>query len=238
MSDEKDTAASPESEETTATNDEIIGTPEPEFHIYVRHIGRSAVNRAQRKARAGHRRQGATLDNGLRIRKKGRMRLTKIALKEFVDNHERLFFYIDNGIIEAIDSATMKAIPRDELLNMLHGLTDNVKVGDEILPPALITGMVAHPPTRPQDVTRTDLDAAAMTAAADQAEAQKTGEANPPPSEQPEDPGQDHDQDEGLTEADLKKMSRKELDQVAKDNDVNPDDYSNKNELIEALLEE
>jgi len=232
MSDEKDTAASPESDETTATTEtnEIIGTPEPEFHIYVRHIGRSAANRAQRKARAGHRRQGATLDNGLRIRKKGRMRLTKIALKEFVDNHERLFFYIDNGIIEAIDPATMRAIPRDELLNLLHGLTDQVKVGDEILPPALITGMVQHPPTRPQDVTRPDMDAAAMMAAADQAEANKSGDANPPPSEEAE--------EEGLTEADLKKMNRKELDKLARENDVNPDEYSNKNELIEALLEE
>jgi len=229
-------AESPEAKAEEATTPEVLDTePKQEApYFYVRHVGRSAANRASRRARAGHRRQGAVLDNGVRIRKKGRMRLTKVAFKEFVENHERLFYYLDNGIIEAIDPATMQAIPRDELLNLIHGMAGDfgreVTVTDEILPPALLTGMVQHPPTRPQDVTRPDMGEGAALAAVDQHEAEMKGEANPPPVEE--------EVEEELTESDLKKMSRKELDKLAKEHDLDPSEYSNKDELIEALLEE
>jgi hypothetical protein len=81
----------------------------------------------------------------------------------------------------------------------------------------------------PKDVTRPDMDGAAMRAAADQAEAQKTGEANPPPSD---------DEDENYTKAELEKLSRVELDDIAKDNKIDPAEYSSKPKLITALLGE
>lgn len=235
-------AESPEAKAEEATTPEVLDT-EPKAEapfFYVRHVGRNTANRANRRARAGHRRQGAVLDNGVRIRKKGRMRLTKVAFKEFVENHERLFYYLDNGIVEAIDPATMQVIPRDELLNLMHGLAADfdrkVTVGDEILPPSLLTGMVQHPPTRPQDTTRPDMGEGAVLAAVDQHEAEMKGEANPPEVEEAEE--QEQSELETLTEADLKKMNRKELDKIAKDHDIDPKEYSTKDELIAALLEE
>ena len=227
-------AESPESKADEAAID-TPETAEPKAempYIYVRHVGRSAVNRASRHARSGHRRQGAILDNGVRIRKKGRYRLTKVALKEFVANHERLFFYIDNGIIEVIDPASLTAIPRDELLDLIQNIAGGygckVTVTDEILPPSLITGMTQHPATRPQDAVQSEVDET-------EAEEEESTEVDETEAEDGEDA--EDEVEEELTEADLKKMNRKELDKLAEENDVNPKDFSTKDELIEALLE-
>jgi len=209
--------------------------------VYVRHVGRSAANRTERRIRGGNRRQGAVLDNGMRIRKKGRYRLTKIALKGFVDSHERLFYYLDKAILEVIDPATMKALTREDLLVLLQEAAKDfgkkVTVGKELLPPAYTTQAPQSPPSRPEDVTRPDMGQGAVMAAVDQHEAEMTGEANPPVEEE-EEPVEEVGSDEGLTEVDLKKMSRKQLDDLAKENDINPEDYSNKSDLIDALLGE
>jgi len=213
----------------------------PKDWVYIRHVGRKTVNHAVRAARAGNRRQGVVLDNGLRIRKQGHRRLTKLNLKEFVAYHERLLFYFDNYIIEILDPATMKAISRQDLVSGLKRMAKKygkkIVVGPEKAPYSLVSGMKAGaqpPPDRTEDATRPDIDAAAMTAAVDQANAKKAGEANPPPSEMlEEDPVE-----EDLTEADLKKMSRAELDDVATENGLNPVDYSSKDKLIAALLGE
>ncbi len=246
-------AESPEVQAEEATPEILDTEPKAEApYFYLRHVGRRAENRAVRRARAGHRRQGAVLDNGVRIRRKGRYRLTKVRYKEFVKNHERLFFYIDNGIVEAIDPSTMKAIPRDELLNLIHGIAGDfgqkITVGDVALPPRLMAPGEQPPPSRPEDVTRPDMGESAIMAAVDQHDAEMMGEANPPPAEEPpveeeveteeETEELDGGEEYELTEADLKKMSRKELDKLAKENDLDPKQYSNKDELIEALLGE
>lgn len=162
----------------------------PRLWVYVRHVGRSAANRASRRARAGHRRQGVLLDNGLRIRKRGRQRLTKLNLKEFVQNHERLFHYLDNCMIEVIDPKTLKVISREDLLGGLRGLAGEfgkkIKVGDPKVPYALVSGLkekTSPPLTRPDDATLDDIDTSAVTASVDQANAMRDGEGNPPPSE-------------------------------------------------------
>ena len=136
-----------------------------------------------------------------------------------MDNHERLFKYIDNGILEALDPKTLRPMARAELLELLVGLTDKIHVADEVLPPALITGASkAEDKPRAEKIT-------------DPVETPSTPvEEEPVVEEEPE--------EEELDEAELKKMNRKELDALAKEYDLNPEEYATKGELIDALLEE
>ncbi len=96
--------------------------------------------------------------------------------------------------------------------------------------------------TRHDDTTLMDVDTSAVVAAVDQAEASKSGEANETPSERGdgeanEEASTEANEEEGLTEADLKKMNREQLDEVAKGNDLDPGEYSTKGDLIKALLD-
>ena len=68
----------------------------------------------------------------------------------------------------------------------------------------------------------------------DQANAKRDGEANPPPSETGN--GEATEDGEVLTEADLKKMNRPELDEIAVKLELDPSKYSNKDSLLEAIL--
>jgi len=224
MSDEKDTAESPEAKPETR----------PIHYVLVRHMARSPRTRTLRAARAGHRRQGVLLDDGTRIRKRGKRRLTEVDLRTMVDNHQKLLEYVRVGTIEVLDPVTEQAIPYEGVVEIIENLAKTMKlekfelletgVQDEVIPGSDVPENTAPMP----DTTRPDIDASAMMAAADQAEAKKRGEANLPPSEE---------EAEELTEADLKKMNRKELDALATDNGLDPGDYSKKDELIEALLE-
>ena len=174
MSDEKDTAASPESEETTASpalNDEEQAkltelqakqaehdaeaaekaaaeakaakaeelervANRPLYHVLVRHMARSPRTRTMRAARSGHRRQGVILDDGKRIRKKGRRRYTEVDLREMVRNNQRLLEYVRIGAIEVCDPKNEQAIPYEGLVELLGSVamwvaTREMDVADE-----------------------------------------------------------------------------------------------------------
>jgi len=226
MSDEKDTAESPEPETAEAA---------PIHHILVRHMARSARTRTLRAGRAGHRRQGVLLDDGTRIRKRGRRRYTSVDLSTMVYNHQKLLEYVRVGTLEVCDPVTEQRIPYEGLVELIEGLANNMQLdkfelNEEGVEEGPVLGSEVEDNTSPRgDETKTDIDTSAMMAAHDQAEAKKRGEANSPPSENGE--------EEGLTEADLKKMNRKELDELAEQCELNPSDYAKKDELIEALLD-
>jgi hypothetical protein len=90
----------------------------PLYHVLVRHMGRSARTRTMRAARAGHRRQGVLLDDGTRVRKRGR-RFTEVDLRELANNHQRLLEYVRTGAVEVCDPKTEHAIPYDGLVKMI-----------------------------------------------------------------------------------------------------------------------
>jgi hypothetical protein len=167
MSDEKDTAASPDAEE--AKGDETVDNLTEEeraqlaelkakeaeelaaeraeaeqkrrdeieertaknadrrlFHVLVRHMARSPRTRTLRASRAGHRRQGVILDEGTRIRKRGRGRFTPVDLTKFVQNHTRLLEYIRTGAIEVCDPRSERPIPYEGVIEMLSSVSAQV----------------------------------------------------------------------------------------------------------------
>lgn len=87
-------------------------------YVLVRHLARSPRARTMRAARAGHRRQGVLLDDGTRIRKKGRQRLTEVSLDVFVRNHARILEFVQVGTLELVDPADFQPIPYAELLEI------------------------------------------------------------------------------------------------------------------------
>ena len=193
--------------------------------VLVRHISKRVQSRSGRRvARGGGRRQGVVLDNGLRIRKKGRLRLNVVHLSEFARSSDRLMAAMDLSIIEVLDPNTMKVLSKEELFGRL-----NIAVKESVNP-------------RPADATREDIDVSAVTAAVDQANAKRDGEANPPPSER--DTGLLDDEGEEMSEEgdelsmdDLEKMSRKDLDKLAVDYGVeDPKKLANKGEVIDAIV--
>jgi len=99
----------------------------PLFHVLVRHNQRSARTRSQRAARSGHRRQGALMDDGTRIRRKGKGRYTEMDLRELVNNHERLLEYVRVGTLEVCDPKTESVIPYDDLVKMIVHVAEWLK---------------------------------------------------------------------------------------------------------------
>jgi len=98
----------------------------PLHHVLVRHMGRSPRTRTMRAARSGHRRQGVLLDDGSRIRRKGKKRLTELDLRAFVDNHRRLMEYVRVGTIEILDAWTEFPVSYNDLKSRLIELGDQV----------------------------------------------------------------------------------------------------------------
>lgn len=97
------------------------GGGRPLDYVLVRHMARSPRTRTLRAARSGHRRQGVLLDDGTRIRKKGRKRFTEVALDTLADNNQRLLEYVQIGAIEVCDPKTERPISFDDLLKMIPG---------------------------------------------------------------------------------------------------------------------
>lgn len=91
-------------------------------YVLVRHMARNPRTRTMRAARSGHRRQGVLLDDGTRIRKKGRKRFTQVALTTMVDNHQRLLEYLRVGTLEACDPVTERPMDYQEVLDLIKSL--------------------------------------------------------------------------------------------------------------------
>jgi len=113
---EEEAAAAAEAD--AKRRDEIANRPM--LHVLVRHMARSPRTRTMRAARAGHRRQGVILDNGLRLRRKGRGRFTELDLRDFAENHERLLEYVRVGSLEVCDPRSERIIPYDSLCELLE----------------------------------------------------------------------------------------------------------------------
>lgn len=93
-------------------------SPKPNY-VLVRHMARSPLTRTTRAARSGHRRQGVLLDDGTRIRRKGKRRLTQIDLREFIGNHARLLEYVRVGTLEVLDPVSERGLSYDDLIERL-----------------------------------------------------------------------------------------------------------------------
>jgi hypothetical protein len=224
------------------------------LYVYVRHTGRTTATRAQRKARAGNRRQGVVLDNGLRIRKKGRQRVTKLGLRDLVANHRRLFHYLDNHILEVLDP-DMKPISRDRLAEILEslakGMGRKVSVPKVLVPYSRASGLkagkrpvedVQEEPESEEETGSTEgpegeeETTAVTTEAGDSSEEETEGTEGEDTSGEAE--GTEDSEEDELTEDDLKKMSRAELDEIASASGLTSSDYSSNAKLITALLEQ
>lgn len=105
--------------EKKAAEDERIAN-RPLTYILVRHMGRSPRTRTLRAGRAGHRRQGVVLDDGTRIRKKGKKRMTQVDLAAVVDNHAHLLELILVGTIEVCDPYTGNAMQYDDVVGVIE----------------------------------------------------------------------------------------------------------------------
>ena len=116
-------AASP----TTGGKQAAETTPRALDYILVRHMARNPRTRTLRAARSGHRRQGVLLDDGTRIRKKGRKRFTEVALTTMVDNHQRLLEYLRVGTLEACDPRTERPLEYEEVLSLIKNLGSDQK---------------------------------------------------------------------------------------------------------------
>lgn len=91
-------------------------------YVLVRHMARSPRTRTMRAARSGHRRQGVLLDDGTRIRKKGRKRFTQVELTTMVNNHQRLLEYLRVGTLEACDPVTERPMSYQEVADLIRSL--------------------------------------------------------------------------------------------------------------------
>jgi hypothetical protein len=72
-----------------------------------------------RAARAGHRRQGILLDDGTRIRKKGRQRLTELTMKTFIGNQAKILELIKIGALELVNPNTLNPMSHDEVMALV-----------------------------------------------------------------------------------------------------------------------
>jgi hypothetical protein len=197
----------------------------PFDYILCRHMARSPRTRTMRAARAGHRRQGVLLDDGSRIRKKGRGRLTPISIDVFVHNHARLLEYVRVGSIEFLNPATQERIPYAELEQIAKSWCDSVKAEfstESKVPQDPVLGS-----DRPDNTAPTDYVAPLL-------------EDDGTPADLPPDledlPPEDEDKP-SYTEADLKKMSREELNTLAEESGIkDPAGMPNKGAVIEAIL--
>jgi len=179
-------------------------------YVLVRHCGRSSKGRSQRAVHRGLRKRILFLADGTRLRRQGNGRYTKMSYEALLANADRMFKWLVTGRVQVKKPGQIRHLNRDDLAGLLSELK--------------YTGVLTAPKG---DVTRPDMGQGAVMAAVDQHEAEMTGEANEP-----------QDEEEVLTEADLKKMSRGDLDDLAKDQGLNPDEFSNKGALIDALLGE
>ena len=188
-------------------------SPTPTQLVLVRHMARSPRTRTMRAARSGHRRQGVLLDDGTRIRKKGKRRYTEVDLAALASNHQRFLEFVRVGTIEVCDPVTEQAYSYEELVAKLKALAGAI------------------------DESGVNQDA---VLGSDQPENSAPSIAPPPMDDlPPADPGvPELDETNGLTEEELLKMNRKDLDKVAKkDYGVeDPDKLPNKQAVVEAIF--
>lgn len=129
---------------TPNTPEEEISKPAERVidYVLVRHMSRSPRTRTLRAARSGHRRQGVLLDEGTRIRRKGKQRLTEIHLRDFVNNHTKLLEYVRVGTLEIVDPDTEYTIGYDDLVSGIQKL-GQAQEGFELSESGLQEGPVA-----------------------------------------------------------------------------------------------
>lgn len=162
----------------------------PKMYLLVKHLQRSPVARTARAARAGCRRQGVILDDGTRLRRKGRRRFTEVSLDTFRDNIGQFEFYVDNGYLAIFDHEE-RPVTMDQARAMV-----------ELSPRA-------NPPV----------------------------DSGPVPESEPELVETNGSRRESFSEDELQKLSRKRLDKLANQRGIDPSGFSNKPEIIKAILE-
>jgi len=229
---------------------------QPLDYVLVKNMASSRETRHIRSSSRGHRYNALVLEDGRRLRQKGD-RFTEVTFKDLLSNHQQILELVRVGklMVYAPDEEVM---PYDELKQLVQHLSKGKKLD--------LSGVQSekdmlsvHPSAqdvssqsaeeqddeededsaeepKSTDTTKPDMDLSAVIAASDQAEANKTGEANPPPSE--DEKKDTEPEDDGYSEEGLLAMNRKDLNKIAeKEFKVkHPEKLGSKQEVVEAIL--
>jgi hypothetical protein len=225
MSEEKDTAVSPDAAEqpkdTEGTAEVQKNPARPKEYVLVNHMMKSARSGLKRHARSGNRRQGVILDNGQRIRKRGYRMMNEVNLRTMVASHRRLLDYLESGIIEVIDPVTSKALTVAELIKKIEEVGSRATPGEKMKVDWAPSAVDPKP-----DSTQPNMEVAEELAKSPEA----TGES--------EEVVGDGEPEQGLTEEELLKLSRSDLNDTAREYGVdNPEGLKNKQEVVDAIFE-
>jgi len=143
MSEEKDTAVSPEVAEEQPVDNAEEGAvqeekeevkknpPRPKDYVFVNHMMRSARSGLKRHARSGNRRQGVILDNGQRLRRRGARLMNEVNLRTMVECHRRFLDYIEAGIIEVYDPNGMKIMSLEQVIARIEEVGSRMTPGEK-----------------------------------------------------------------------------------------------------------
>lgn len=244
MSDEKDTAVSPEEtakepEASKVESEDKVTTPtKPKDYVLLQHLQRDRGTRSLRAARGGHRRQGVLLEDGTRIRQRA-YRYTELSVANLVSNHQSLLEHVREGRL-AVFAPDETPLSYDEVVSLVGGELQKSDVKSEVNESSLkeqvqesSTGVKDEevnppisPPSKDRDATRPDGELSATLAAVDMAEESKKL-ASPEQEEAAEE----------LTEGDLLKKNRAELNKLAIEYGVkHPEKMGSKQAVVEAIF--
>lgn len=236
MSEEKDTAVSPEVAEkqpadATEEKEAPKTEPRPKDYVLVNHMMKSARSSLKRHMRSGNRRQGVILDNGQRIRKRGYRMMNEVNLRTMVENHRRLLDYLESGIIEVIDPVTGKSLDVDGLIKKIEEVGSRLTPGDKMKVDWSPNATEAKP-----DSTRPDMEVSEELAKSPEATGKP--ESEPEQESEPDEVVGEGEPEEGLTEEELLKLNRSDLNDTAREYGVdNPEGLKNKQEVVDAIFE-
>lgn len=242
-------------------------------YILLKHMGRHRSTHTLRAVRPGRRRHRFMLNDGTRIRRKGRQRFTEVSYKLMLESLTQILEGIVTGFIQVYQPGSAEPMGLREFESFVGEVEDKlgqdaivdyeVLRGVEDLLPLHEINIPKRPPPAepleddqddgeetqeesppkgsPTEVTQQGVDLSGI-AAADQAKAEAAGEANEPPSlreevlledevkegqEEGQEEGQDQEEEEGqeeekgqgeeegYTKAELLKMKRKQLNEIA-----------------------
>lgn len=226
--------------EAEATKEEAPKT-RPLDYVMVKHLGYSPKTKVHRAARAGQRRQRLMLDTGRRIRFKGE-RFTEVSLTDLFKNFNTLLASVRSGAAEICRPDNLQPFTHEQLLDLGHRLAEDYKKDlkvDETLLEPLFADLTDKrvweaKPSEPTEGVITP-------------EAPKAQITEPAPEPIPEEPSQDESRQEEptaqgeevvITEEDLHKKSRGELNELASNMGVEePEKLPNKQAVIDAILD-
>lgn len=242
-----------------------VTQPRKEDYVLIKNMASSRETRHIRSSSRGHRYNAIVLDTGRRIRQKGD-RLTEVTFHDLLANHQQVLELVRVGKLQvfAPDESLLEydalkgliqTFAKGKPLDLSGVQTEKDSLALHLShKDASVQGDAEEPDEEDEDgeedededekpseatsadPTKPDIDLSTVLAASDQAEASKTGEANPPPSEAGKKDAEP--KDDGYSEEELLAMNRKDLNKIAeKEFRVkHPEKLGSKQEVVEAIL--